>query len=330
MTGAALLACDVGPHDDETYTSEDLHVLAVSVREDLPHDADTPIEISFDRLLRPSSAVRQSFVIRDAFGVPVESPIVEYDPVLRLVRLSNPRLDRADPTVEPWMLDNQPYTLTLGIPKEGEEGGGFRALDGATLGPKSKRRWGFVAHVHPQGPSTADKDVFCTHVMPIFQAKCVQCHGPSRTDMGLDLSTGVAVQKTAIGRLSRLTATGSSSTLPTAAQAVFGRDMAIVDPRSPGTSTLLYKVLLAAPSAEAATTPACRADNLSLWTPLVPYFAGLDARERAKLSGYLRGQSMPLGSSDGAPGPGLTLSEQRVLSAWIAAGARTNACAACP
>lgn len=309
----------------------ELHVIGVSVREDKPHFADEAIEVSFDRLLLPSSVLRQSFVIRDAFGVPVESPIVVYDPVLRVVRIENPRLNQADPSARPWLLDNQPYTLTLGVPKPGEDTGGFRALDGATLDAKSKRQWGFVARVRPVTSmvQNAAADRFCGHVMPIFRAKCVQCHGPSRADMGLDLSSAVAIQRTAWGRLARTTARGSSSTLPTTLAEGFGRDMAIVQPRSPGTSVLLYKVLLAEPAAESATTPSCGGASFLPRAPVVPYLAGLDPAERGRLGGLLSGNAMPFSDQGSVPGPGLSLSEQRVLAAWIADGAEAKACPAC-
>ena len=335
-----LLGCDVGPRDDQKVVAGELHVVGVSVSEDRPHYSDEAIEVSFDRLLLPSTVVRQSFVIRDAFDVPVDSPIVTYDPVLRVVRIDNPRLDQGDPAVRPWMLDNQPYTLTLGVPKPGEDTGGFRALDRATLETNSKRQWGFIARVRPvpPRPPTASNERFCGQVMPVFRAKCATCHGASRADMGLDLSSPISIQKTAIGRLARTTARGSSSTLPTSIAPGFGRDMAIIDPRSPGTSVLLYKVLMAAPAGEGATTPACGGTNFVPPLPVVPYFGGLDSNERDTLGAFITGMPMPFslqgegegeGGGGGASSAGLSLTEQRVIAAWIADGAVTPPCAAC-
>ncbi|MFO0663643.1 MAG: hypothetical protein U0174_06805 [Polyangiaceae bacterium] len=306
--------------------------MSVNLREDTPHFSDEPIEIAFDQLLRPSSAVRQSFVIRDAFGAAVEAPLVTYDPVLRIVRIENPRLDQADENVRPWMLDQQPYTLTLGIPEPGEDTGGFVSIDEGKLSETSKRRWGFVARIRPRDTTPPAAESFCGDVLPLLQAKCGSCHGAARADMGLDLSSGEAIQRTAVGRLARLSANASSSRDPISAGRVFGRNMALVDPRSPGTSFLLYKTLLAAPAAPAFETPACGTQT-QLIAPRVAHYAGLSDADRSRLAAYVGGDTMPpardVSAPDRALPHALTLDEQRILSAWMSRGAPTPSCFSC-
>lgn len=236
---------------------------------------------------------------------------------------------------------------------------GLRAMDGATLDPAGAPYvLGFQAIAGtpdggaPPAPLQGDAS-FCRDVMPIFRAKCAggACHhavtGTSVPAAGLLLETTLGVKNTAIGNPTPIVARGSNTGPRTATEPLklaFGVDMPIIDPKDPGNSWLMYKVLLAQPrpvdQALDASTPACFAkpaerlvDPASL--PMQP----LADDERRRLGEFIFGRPMPfpqnlpdnVQSTEGDPQAlPLTFDDLERIRVWIAQGANTDeTCNAC-
>jgi hypothetical protein len=108
----------------------------------------------------------------------------------------------------------------------------------------------------------------------------------------------------------------------------FGVDMPVIDPTAPGNSWLIYKTLLAIPSA-----PDAAADNVPD-AGFSSYGAGMtspvSAAERQRLSNYILGNSMPYPAPAATEPSTSTLSQADLirLSTWIAQGAPSDP--ACP
>jgi hypothetical protein len=61
---------------------------------------------------------------------------------------------------------------------------------------ESPERPGRSAKKHPKSedpPKPADQVTFAAHILPIFRAKCISCHGGRKTKGGLDLRTVAAL-----------------------------------------------------------------------------------------------------------------------------------------
>ncbi|WP_394842947.1 hypothetical protein LZC95_38475 [Pendulispora brunnea] len=305
--------------------------------------------LAFDRLLLPSTVVRQSIYIFDGFNVAL-SPTVQYDPVTRVVTLGSPRQSE-------WLKPGQPYKIVFTIPSGNEDNNGLRAIDRATLDPASERVIGFFTDSAPTGTPGPPRVDFCTDVLPIFQQHCSagQCHGEpgpttpssrfpdgqSHPAAGLVLETPGGVLSTAIGIGTRRVAIGSNTgprTLPQSPGRMFGLDMPIVDPGSAANSWLLYKLLLAPPPPPG-TPPSVRrkCDGSPGTPPQGGYqppvsYAVLSDAERARLADFIPGNRMPY-PPDPASGDrreNLTVGEVQRISTWIAQGAVTNECACEP
>jgi hypothetical protein len=338
-----VLGCDSGPRDDVRALGAPLHVIDINIGPGKPLAAGEAIEIAFDRLLKPNSVVRQSFVLRDAFGSNVDPPVVVYDPALQLVRIESPR-----GFGEEWLKPNQPYVLVLGIPRPGEELGGFRSIDDATLEANAQRNIGFFAATGPSAPANspdaadaatpdssmpdssvpapsvpapsvpapsvpaADKaQRFCSQIKPLLAKKCGACHATGDI-AGLDLISTAGLRAT-LGRTARVLASQGDAVRAPAAGRIFPGDMPILAPGNASQSFLFYKVLLARPSSVA--TPACENPSLSRMVR-VKVLADITESERASLGGKIPGTAMP------PPGnPSLTTEERRNLSAWLNEGA---------
>jgi hypothetical protein len=145
--------------------------------------------------------------------------------------------------------------------------------------------------------------------------------------LGLDLSSPSGVRTTAVNQVADESNTGPNSTVAAQLQGTpFGIDMAIIAPNSPGNSWMVYKTLLAKPAAPSAEAAGFDAGNSS-------YDQGLTSpitdSERAILSNYILGQSMPYPApAMNEPAPGLTEGDIERLSLWIAQGATIPA--SCP
>lgn len=263
------------------------------------------LEFSFNRYLKPSTAIRQSFAVRDAFSQGVQAPLVQYDPVTRIVRIENP-----EPRPSDWLLPDQPYTLILGVPELGVDLGGFRAIDEATL-PRG-RVFGFQT----RGASRASEPIapdFCGTVLPTLRDKCATCHG---VQDALDLSSSAGIQR-AIGSIARGSVRGAGGTVSPGKH--FGEDMALIEPGNPASSYLLYKVLLSPSGTRASAhcgTP------LELPAPTIAYTQDVSGSERTTLHTFIAGDPMPPVRENA-----LTFDERRALSHWIQSGARISDCA---
>jgi hypothetical protein len=252
----------------------------------------------------------------------VSSPIVTYDPVLRTVRLSNP-----NPQGGAWLLPDQPYEVVLGVPTDAGEAFVLRAIDGAQLdqGVSARRQFAFLTKAATLQSRRTPMD-FCRDVYPTFAKYCSDgCHAagqPAPPAAGLVLDTGDGVWHTALGQVSKQANTGARAGLPGPPPAVFGVDIAIVDPGSPGTSWLLYKMMMTDEPRPISWSCAGYRPPVQLTDTTAK---GLGATERARLSDLMTGQSMPPPGSVSTP----SLEEMERVSEWIAQGARTADCSGC-
>jgi hypothetical protein len=278
---------------------------------------DGIIEIRFNRLLLPSSVTRQSVSLRNAAGVVEGSPVVSYDPVLRVVRIANP-----NPNGGVWLVESQPYKVVLGLPQQdGSDAFALRAIDGAYLKSNSRLEIAFTTSP-PTFLRRRPVIEFCRDVFTVFAKYCTSgCHDvQARPYESLLLDTAEGMLRTAIGHVSQQANTGARSGSPSPAGRVFGSDMPLIDPGSPGNSYLVYKMLLLS---EARPVPyTCQGYE----NPHAIFDGGLflPPDERARLSDLMTGQMMP----PLAPFP--TLEEVARISEWIAQGAiLDNTCLAC-
>ncbi len=326
-----------------------MHVVTANVGPQTPLPQDGVVQITFDRYLSPLSVTRQSVALRDLFGGAPDSPIVQYDPVTRVVTMSNPNPG------QPWLEVGKTYEIFFPIATSEAGSFGLRAIDNATMDPATQPL-GFSIAPPTGNPPASPKIDFCTDVLPLFDAtytdssfanfggRCTNrsCHGTQTGDAtysaatGLVLSTPEGIRHTALGVAASETTTGGTST-SLSPQFVFPAGMPIIDPGNPGDSYLIYKLLLpdenGVPDAGGTSRPyaAC---GKSI-TPPFDYgpsnFASPD--EGARLAAHVPGRRMPWGDFDSEghvlPGGGtpLTLDEIERIRLWIAQGARVDDCA---
>ena len=324
-----------------------VHVVGANVGTDSAGGAerkastDAVLQIAFDRMLNPLTVNRQAFALLDYSRTPL-APVVTYDPVARVVSLSNPSVD---PAATEWLKPDQPYKIILGIPDGNADTGGVRAIDGATLDPTQPLEIGFLVGKSKSGSvaseiATGPKMHFCSDVLPIFVNRCnvPTCHGGLGTPgklpaAGLILETSDAVRNTAIGRVAQGSNTGprAGPGLPPGHR--FGVDMPIIDPGSPGNSWLMYKVLLAPPPDSPTVvppTPGCAAPHAPFPSTQSAYLPLADD-ERMRLSSYVLGNPMPYPLQPGKnnASQNLSVDELQRLRAWIQQGATVDTCGAC-
>lgn len=281
-----------------------------------PLPIDGVIELSFDRFLNPSTVNRQSVGLRDEFDQAPVSPVVTYDPVRRVVTLSNPSTDG-----KPWLLAGQSYKLILPIPaKEGDFG--LRAIDDAGLEGKGAVVLGFFASA-PTGRAPDPTVVFCKDVLPVLSKNCGDCHtlasGREGAAAGLVLDTekGITFAK---GRVANATNTGPRSGTGRPAGNFFPVDMPLIDPGNPGNSFLLYKMLLPPPSEVERVFDGGADCGVALDVTPTSVGSALADGERRRLGDYVLGLSMPALSQP------LTEAQLERLRLWIAQGAKVEDC----
>jgi hypothetical protein len=337
--------CDLGPRDEAAAQGPPLHLLASypadgqgtnapfggDVRCDEPTPdcgvpTDVAIELRFDRFLLPGGL---DWGLSLYTGNPPANGValrVEYDMIERVV------VYRPYRPLEP----NTLYTAEL-VPNPAR-GHGFWALDGAPLEEGAvPRRFSFGTGGGPraEAPAAVAPLDTCETLSRGPLASCVNCHasepnaGTSRPasgpPMGLDLSSPRGLYYTAIRQLAHETELGSSALGPgLRSPARFGVQMNIVDPGSPATSYLLYKLLQKPENFRImGETPGCQtgyhapvSDSDCLPPP---------EDERARLrEWWVLGDPMPKDaiSASGEPIEAATTRADLVrLSAWIAAGA---------
>jgi hypothetical protein len=338
LAALGVAACDALSQQDEPQQAPPfIHVVGANVGTNQPLDADGAIQIAFDRYLNPSTVNRQGIGLRDLFGNAPLNPLVDYDPITRVVTLSNPNPG------QPFLNDQQFYELVFPVATVGDASSfGLVAIDGATIDPATPSISFEVVSMGRRPPGLRPTVVtppppinFCSDVMPLFrvvvsgvEGACGTgtCHGVNsslESAMGLVLTTEEGIRHTAIGVPAVETTTaGQSTALPP--QSVFPVGMPIIDPGYPGNSYLLYK-LLKADDVDGSGGPIPYTACNPTTTPF-PYGPGLGLAspdEDMRLADLIPGRRMPWGKSP------LTIDEMERIRAWILQGARVDDCTMC-
>lgn len=314
MVVGAAVACDRGALP-ELPELRPVAVIDVNVGPGKPLARGGSLVVSFDRYLDPRTATRQSIAVLDGFGSFTEPAIVQYDPEARTLRLWG-----QDPN---WLLVDQPYSLLIGVPAEGQFYGGVRALDGSTLVPARELRVPFFVR-DLSVAETPTPVSFCEQVQPLLRSACASCHDGSTS--GLDLRDANGIRRTALGVIAKSNASHASSQ----PSGLGFSNAAILAPPNAGTSLLLNKVLLRAPSAAGLDRSRAVCDEPPRAEPAleIATLDDPDDSERALLGELVGGLPMPPPDSDVEP---LSLHERRLLSRWIREGAQLDVCAErCP
>lgn len=203
---------------------------------------NTPIEIRFDRFLLPKTAVRQSIRLYTGARNSFVTLQPFYDTVERVVvyRVATGGA----------LLGGVLYHVELVSPKADENGFGFRAFDGAPLSTEENAvplKWSFLtARAAPTpGPSTEPPTCFETWTA-LNQSGCTKstCHVGPEAPMSLRLDSSASLLSTAIGHVAHEADTGPVAGRPLVDPPRFGTGMPVLDPGNPGTSYLLYKLLI--------------------------------------------------------------------------------------
>lgn len=334
--------CDVGTQHDEPHfgSGAPVHLVAANVGTGKPPLAvGARIELFFDRLLLQATITRQSFVLSDLNGnTPGTPPTIQYDPVARVVELY-PQTP---------LMPCQTYKVTLGMPKNtSNESYWVSAIDGATLDPSASPIVEFpVQCTMGDGGSGSDAGAggsaqppiptvdFCAQIIPIIQSKCdgATCHGGSLPAAGLRLDSPQAIATTAIGKVAQGANTGARAASQQGSL-LFGQDMPVVQPNTPGNSWMMYKLLLAVPPACSSTAGAglCDAGSPTVMNNVhTAAWGDMSDSERATLTNMVQGREMPFPANPMAPlgtaAEPLTLDELELVSDWILEGAPVSAC----
>jgi len=333
--------CDLGTQHDVPHfgSGAPVHLVGANVGPKKPPlPLGERIELFFDRLLLQASITRQTFVLTDLSGnTPGTPPTLQYDPVARAVVIY-PQTP---------LMACQTYKVTMVTPQSATDANGLRAIDGATLDPSVNPVVEF--QVDCAGDAGADGGGgaeaaappipsvdFCSQVMPIIQSKCdgSGCHGGAQPAAGLRLDSPQAIAATAIGRVAQGSNTGARSASQPPSL-LFGQDMPIVQAGTPGNSWLMYKLLMAVPSACSSTVgaAACDASAPEVMNNVhTEAWGDMSDSERATLANMVPGREMPFPSNPSASlGIGmatepLTLDELEIMNDWILEGAPVNAC----
>jgi len=243
------------------------------------------------------------------------------------------------------MTPGQQYQVTLIVPSpDAGSSFGLQAIDGATL--SAPMTVTFTAGAAPSPPAAGPPTIeFCRDILkPIFLPSCAYmgCHEPATpvlpsldggsgyARLGLDLSSPQGVRATALDQVADESNTGPLASVETQFMGEpFGIDMAVIAPGDPGNSWLMYKTLLASPAPPNAEVNGFDAGNSDYDQNIE--FPGIAASERAILSNYVLGQSMPYPypvMPEATTVSLLTNGDLERLSLWIAQGAITPA--SCP
>jgi hypothetical protein len=308
--------CDQGVVHDQDVTGPPIHLVDANIGASKSLAVDDSIELSFDRYLNPLTVTRQSFALRDAFNQAPVNQTVSYDPVRRVVTLSNPSPGK------PWLIEGQPYKVIVPAPASPDDLA-LRSIDGAGL--TANVVIGFFAAA-ARGKAPDPPMSFCRDVFPILRS-CRGCHGaPNEGEAvsawaGLILETEGGIEATAKNRVSHATNTGARS-VGAPPGVLFGVDMPLIDPGNPGNSFLLYKLIRrpAGPNEQRAPATKCTAATVPTWDVAS---SPIDA-ELESLSTVIPGRAMPLS------GEALSAQELDRLRLWIEQGAPIEACTPCP
>ncbi len=332
LAAALCSACDRGAQSDQApYAVPGVPTRAISLPtanvgtgmplQCVPDPATSKciatVELAFDRLLLPVSVTRQSIFLSDKQNPPhLATPLVAYDPVARVVRVT--------PRQEDAFTVGSTYQVQIASPHDSSDPNGLRAIDGATFDTtKPAPVFEFAvaaAAMAPPGPPVID---FCKQAGDTLSRTCgnmLGCHheafsptSPLQPALGLVLSlrTLQTTRVTTIGRVAEEANTGAFSHGQPVSR-IFGQDMPIVDPGDPGNSWLVYKLLMAVNPAPGLTMTA-NAHSVQ-WMPL-------SDNERGVLSSLIPGREMPFPQDPKAVGTSLSLEQLEAISLWIAQGA---------
>lgn len=297
---------------------------------------NAPLTLRFDRFLNPVTATRQALRVYPGdpnVGVPFTYDVV-YDPVERVVEYRVP----PGAAYKPRTL----YRVELLVPEApGEEG--ITAFDGAPLAAGAlPLEFSFFTSAEPSElPAEPSPPSCATVVREVFgslgNCATASCHRHGGNGAELQEAphqlwledTGHFAQS-ALGRVARQTELGDFVGGPATPQGPrFGVRMALIEPKSPGASYLLYKLLLGLDNYEPCSSPdaasVCRdaADPPVSSHPLLPLAEGdalaPSAEELVRLrEWFVRGEPMPRGRG------GVTLEGLRAVSRFVTAGARCD------
>lgn len=277
---------------------------------------DAPIEVRFDRFILPKTAVRQSLMVYS--GRPDQALLLEpvYDVVERVVSY-RPALGTV---FERGLL----YQVELALPEETSTGFGFRAFDGAPLTESEEVPLHFsfrTARAAPTGPRVPTPPSCADALSVLANAECglAPCHTGPKAPLGLRLDSAAGLLQTAISRVAR------ESEGPNAGTTIvdpprFGVGMPVIDPGGPGSSYLVYKLLVKPENFRSgeARCPSSHRVDVPESTCVAP-----SAAERDRLRDWFVGLD-PMPPGDVALPGGLL--DLRTLAGYIAAGASTAGC----
>ncbi len=291
-----------------------------------------PLRLRFDRFVRPDSVARQSLRVTGGTldpmtGAPLAgTEFLEplYD-VAGRVAVFRPR-DGAR-----WVPRTR-YTVTL-YRASANGGFGFRGVDGAELAEGVT--YGFLTGDadDPTEPPPPPRVSYCGQCVDgawvpgardvLQRCASAGCHDDQSPDppLGLRLGSRASLEASALDRVALESLRGPSVTAVQRNGPVFGLNMARVDPGGPGTSYLLYKVLLR----EDAYLPA---GDLALPAALAPPPFGGEGPPSADERQRLR-ERFVLGAPMPPDGPALGSERVALLQAWVASGAPLEDDAAC-
>lgn len=312
-----------------TNAPEGADVTCTEPSPDCPVPTNASLELRFDRFLLPGSGIASGVALYT--GNPPANGIglnARYDLLERVVVLDPSR-------------DMQPNTLyTVEIVPGTDVSRGFWAFDRGRLEEgELPFRFSFMtgSGPAPAAPLPAPSTDTCDN-MPSAFAGCAGCHvtqeggetsPPSKyPPMGLDLSSPGGLFYTAVGRVAHESETGDSvggEGLRTPAR--FGVQMRVVDPGSPATSYLIYKLLQKPENFRLGPSEDC---ETSYHSPVAEGSCSPpDSAEITRLrEWFLRGDPMPKDRRDAVSGelvPAATTHANlaRIVS-WISAGANCH------
>jgi hypothetical protein len=215
---------------------------------------DVSLEFRFDRFLLPTTVVRQSLSFRSGTASVIprlgEEVAPAYDVFERVARYTLPEGELLEP--------HSAYTVELFVPKS-DDGGGFRAFDGAPLAGEEPLRISFFTGVSASSAPSESAELGCEDAFCIafgaaepgcalpLERGCAEggCHRDGGdAPMALVLDTPEAFERTARLRVAHGAETGPTTGVTSAASNRFGVTMPLVDPGRPDNSYLLYKLLL--------------------------------------------------------------------------------------
>lgn len=276
---------------------------------------DVSVTLSFNRFLRPDTAIRQSIAFYTGSLANPAPPISDtrpevtpqYDLMERSVRFVLP----PGFTLQPHAL----YTVELPV-ADSDDAFGFRAFDGVPLASENSVRISFFTGSGPSAPAAPAVPSCADFLERLSGCVAEVCHGGSAPAEALSFDGIAALRATAVGQPAHETELGDTTGIAEQNPPRFGVNMPIIDPGRPENSYLMYKLLIGAAPYELAPGEAC------------PPGERCEPPEPAELerlrAWFVRGEPMPY--PDGSE-PFVHHDELRAIQTFIAEG---DACAGAP